>query len=159
MSVPSQIFLLFYAVLFGAIFTISDRWRPFALPHRSKEGWRRFLLSVVFVGVLPIGYFLLAFPILLSISGSTRICLGLAVYAVAPLVGFYFSWVWIVLWKKNMFYTREQQDLEPVRGSLQWVGDQPLSPWTITLFCTALFLMPVIFLILAWSDRLYGCDC
>jgi hypothetical protein len=157
MSIPSQIFLLFYAVLFGAIFTISDRWRPFALPHKSREGWQRFLLSTVFFGVLPVGYLILVLPMLFSINATTRTCLGLAVYAVAPLVGFYFSWVWIVLWKRDNFYTPEQQELEPVRSSLQWVGKQPLSLWAIALFILVFFFLPMILLLLARWGKVFGC--
>jgi len=151
MSIASQVFLLLYAVMFGAVFTISDRFRPFALPPQSKPGRRRVVLSLLFLGVLPTGYLLFALPILLSVNSTTRGCLGLAIYVVAPLIFSYFSWVWIILWKTDKFYDEEQLTIEPVRSSLEWVGERPLSGWVIGLLTTVLFVVPLVLLMLASS--------
>jgi hypothetical protein len=148
MSTISQVFLLFYAVLYGAIFTISDRWRPFLMPRKCKQAGRRFALSTALLGILPVGYFLLAFPVLESTDASSRGWLALAVYQAAPLMSFYFSWVWIVIWKKETFYSPEELRMEPTRTSMEWVTNTGVSFWVIGPLTIILFVVPFVLLIL-----------
>lgn len=148
MSIASQIFLLFYAVLYGILFTISDRWRPFATPHLSRQAWYRLALSVMCFGVLPVVYFLLALRLLMSVDKSSTWHLALAIYAVAPLAAFHFSWIWIVLSRRNTFYSTNEQVLEPVKSSLEWVGETPVSLLGVTTLLTFFGIGPVACLLL-----------
>jgi len=151
-SVASQIFLLFYAVLYGALFTISDRWRPFASSHRSRTDLFRATLAAFFFGLLPIGYFLWALPRLLLIAGTRTVDLLVAAYAVAPLAGFYFLWLWLVLRYRPTFYSAEQISLEPVKSSIQWIGDSPVSVTGVIVLTLALVVGPIVAVVL-WNPR------
>ena len=143
MSIVAQVFLLFYAVLYGVLFTISDRWRPFFISHGSKEGWRRMGLSLVLYGIIPIGYFLLVLPMILEITNFDRISLGLAIYAVAPLIASYFLWVWLVISKKDEYYSKAEQQLEPVKSSLEWVAQRPISSLGVLILLVAFYIGPI----------------
>lgn len=148
MSVSSQVFLLFYAVIYGVLFTISDRWRPFFTHHRSKESWYRFILSLLFFGILPVGYFLFVFPPLLYVTGTSTLQIAISAYAVAPIISFYFIWIWIVLWQKDTFYTDIEQNTEPLKTSLTWLGRDSVSLLGICIGVILFLLVPVFLLLL-----------
>lgn len=143
-----QVFLLFFAVMYGVVFTISDRWRPFFMHHRTSQGWRRGLLSLIFFGLCPIGYFLVAFPILLRVSADSIVPMAVSAYAVAPLIAFYFIWIWIILWRPQMFYTEQERNTEPLKTSLAWLGDQPVSFVGVMIQMLLLLIAPLVCLVI-----------
>ncbi len=128
MTIAQQIFLLFYAILYGALFTLSDRWKPFIF-ESGKEGNARYLLSVILFGILPILYFYIAFSILArtqtAITGSWQGFLRflLLFFLVTPIYGFYCIWGGIVLLKRDLFYANSTWDFivhrNPLEGTTQ----------------------------------------
>ncbi len=140
MTIVGHVFILFYAVLYGVIFAISDRWRPFIIHHSTKEGWRRLLLSFFFIGIFPIAYFIFALPCLLMVSKADVLYLALTVYCVTPLVAFYFLWIWIVFRKPSTFYTKQEQDTDPLKSELLRATEVPIS--------TIIFAFQIVFFIL-----------
>lgn len=154
MSTVSQIFVLFYAVFYGAIFTMSDRWRPFFVSHTAHHGWKKLAFSLVFLGLFPVGYFVIVLPLFLPIKDSSWICLFLAVYAVAPIFAFNFFWTWIVVSKRNIFYSQQEQQTEPVKSSLEWVGKSPLVFKGYLFFVAVFILVPSVLIWLIWRGEL-----
>lgn len=126
MSIAAQIFALFYAVLYGALFTISDRWRPFFVRHRSKQGSYRLALSVLFFGFFPAAYFVIAFQVWMRVPGSKIWLLALAMYCVLPLYAFHCIWSWIVQGRRTIFYSSEELDCEPIKSAFLFVGNSLL---------------------------------
>lgn len=144
--VISQIFTLFYAVLYGAIFTLSDRWRPFYRYSKEPNGFKRLLLSLVFLGLLPVLYFCLMIQILLNITCSVNILNTFAIiYAVAPLGSLYILWTFIIRrWYKS-FYSDHELSLEPIKSTLEWGG--PVSKESVIFFLFGFDFLPIILLI------------
>jgi len=154
MSISSQIFLLFYAVLYGAIFTISERWRPFNVANNPDKGWCRLVLSLIFLAGLPVVYFLLTFEGLLSVSTYNTISLAVAVYAVAPLAAFYFLWGWIVTWGRNTFYSDNERKTEPLKSSLTWIGTGHITFVGASAILLVFLVFPIIAVsLLIWIEK------
>jgi hypothetical protein len=148
MSLPSQIFLLFYAVLYGVLFTLSDRWRPFFSAQNEPHGWRRLIISLVLFGLLPVTYFLLAMQKMTQASATDLFHLGIAIYAVAPLGFFYVLWLFIVVPRKDFFYTPYELNASPVKDSLDWVGVNYPSKQGIIFWAVLFFVIPYTILLL-----------
>lgn len=110
MSTAQQIFLFFYAIVYGAFFTLSDRWKPFTL-ERGRPGFIRFCVSMTLLGLLPIAYFSYVFLVLgdHNVAYSRDFCNFLrllAVFAlVAPTYGFYCFWEGVILLNRRTFYS------------------------------------------------------
>jgi len=110
MSTVQQIFLFFYAIIYGALFTLSDRWKPFTF-ERGREGRARFLLSLMFFGVLPVLYFSYVFLLLgserqpLSVDLPSILRVASAFALVVPIYGFYSLWAGIVMLDRRRFYS------------------------------------------------------
>jgi hypothetical protein len=147
MSIASQVFLLFYAVIYGALFTISDRWRPFSMRHGSRQGAWRSVLSVIFFGVFPGLYFIWAFLRWLTIQGKDPVVLAVAIYSVAPLYAFHFIWSWFVRAHKDIFYSAEEQSREPVCKALGWVGSERVPTWIRALMVAFFLIGPIALLV------------
>ena len=129
MSVGQQIFLFFYAIVYGAFITLSDRWKPFAM-EKGAKGFARFCLSMTFLAVLPFLYFSCAF---LSLAGITRqlvldvssvIELMTVCALVAPIYGFYCFWAGIVLLNREKLYADETWKLLLDRGSVEFLDQR-----------------------------------
>ena len=155
LSIASQIFLVFYAVLYGALFTFSDRWRPFFMTHSSQQGWNRLLLSLFFFGVAPVVYLILVLPLLMLVAKSSIISIGLAIYAIAPLVAFYLLWVWLVISWKDKFYSEQELQLDPVKNSFLWVGEKPLSKRGVVFLLYIFLFVPISLLMVYPIAYLY----
>lgn len=144
MNSAQTIFSLFYAILFGAIFTISDRWRPFTCSGETREGRKRVNLSILLLGVFPVLYFLFTFSSLSSITLKGILSLGIVIYLVVPLYAFYISWVMIVSFNKSKYYSAQEQDKPPIVESLFWIADRPPSKLYLFLFYAFFILIPII---------------
>ncbi len=133
MSIAAQMFALFYAVLYGALFTISDRWRPFFVRHGSKEGRNRLALAVLFFGLFPAAYFVTALRVWLRVPGSEIPALALAMYSVLPLYAFHCVWSWIVQGGRTIFYSPEELDEDPIKSAFRFLGPGSLPAWLVGL--------------------------
>lgn len=101
-------------------------------------------LSALFFVLIPIAYFLFVIPFLLTIKKTNVVALGFAIYSVAPLIASYLLWVWIVLSRKNEFYSKVEQQVEPVKSSLEWVGERPISGLGVIILVTVTYIGPVL---------------
>ena len=148
MSFPSQIFLLFYAVLYGVLFTLSDRWRPFYSSHQEPHGWRRLLISLAMFGVLPVIYFLLAVQKMMQVSSTDFFHLALAIYAVAPIGFFYVLWLFIVVPRRKFFYTPYELNTSPVKDSMDWIGTNYPTTRGVVFWAIVFFVIPYTLLLI-----------
>lgn len=148
LTVGAQIFALFYAVLYGALFTISDRWRPFFVRHGSKQGKKRLLLALVFFGAFPAGYFVIALPVFLRVREVYAWVLPIAMYSVLPLYAFHCGWSWIVQASRTTFYSPEELAVDPIKSSFCFVGDGPLDVLAAVLILAFAFVGPLVSLLL-----------
>ena len=143
---PSQtIFLLFYAVLYGAIFTISDKWKPFTYAGSDNpEGRKRVLSSVFFLVLLPVFYFILCVNSLSyicergSLKFLTPICL------VSPLYAFYVLWAMLVSSKKDIFYSHREQISPVIHESLFWTYNDPRHRRYLCIICCGLIVLSIL---------------
>jgi hypothetical protein len=122
MTVPNQVFLLFYAVLYGALFTITDKWRPLMGSFGCK-GLRRLGASVVCYGLAPVSYFVVAFMQLEHLRKPTCVSLSipLSILCVAPLIFFHFCWIWWVVPRRERYYeVYHLKTDETLRAAIRW---------------------------------------
>jgi hypothetical protein len=144
----SHVFVVFYAVLYGALFTISDRWRPFFVEHGSAQGILRWLWAAFCYGALPIGYFL-AVRYWFRTTRTDTISLLAAAYLMFPLVAFHTLWSWVVGANPDRFYSATERAKEPVRTSLELVSGQ-LDLWHVALVVVTCLILPI--LVLVWPE-------
>lgn len=145
LDIAQQVFIIFYAVLYGAIFTISDRWRPFFASPNSSKSISRLKLSFVLLGVLPIIYFLFMFT-QLSHFDKTGWWLIFIIFSVAPLYGIYNIWSWIVVSRKDKFFSDYEQNNSnsPVKHALGWVGGKTPSIKYMIFMSILLIVAPIL---------------
>ncbi len=137
-----QIFLVFYGILYGAFFTLSDRWKPFAFEN-MREGRNRLVLSVVFLGLLPVVYFAWAFQRLPYLISGVFIekqlsfpGLFLVMFFVTPVYGFYALWMGIVIGTQSKerfcFYKKDawKRLLKQFSTAFEW---KLSAPWSFVL--------------------------
>jgi hypothetical protein len=147
MNTLQTIFSLFYAVLYGAIFTISDRWRPFTFAGpNNPEGRKRVISSLMLLVLFPVFYFILCF---FSLSYTCKVGflkLLMTIYLVSPLFAVYVLWAMLVSLKKDNFYSEQEQASPPIAESLLWATDRPLSRifLYILFLCIVLIIIPIM---------------
>src|SRR5437016_2308255 len=108
--VPAQqIFLFFYAIVYGAFFTLSDRRKPFTF-EKGPQGLARFSLSLTLLATMPVVYFSYVFLALsrqeavFSQDWVTFLRLVGIFMMVAPIYGFYCLWAGVILLNRARFY-------------------------------------------------------
>jgi hypothetical protein len=130
MNVPQQIFVVFYAILWGTAANAQPRWRAFQWGQifRDRFTWKRILLSFFLLNVIPILFFIHMYWVLskefwwfntpASWAGTVRL-LGAVVPGFAAF-GFYRLWMatvqkWPTLFygPKNVWETEGWKDLHP----------------------------------------------
>jgi hypothetical protein len=142
--VLSQIFTLFYAVLYGAIFTLSDRWRPFYSSFEYEPQIRRHILSFFFFALFPVFYFISTLLELNKISVINHTSLFLSFYSVAPLGFFYICWSLYMRKYSDKYYScNEKKEGSVVYESLKWGGDRIFTR-SIIVFVLFFYLFPII---------------
>lgn len=109
---PQTVFMVFYAIFWGAIFGVLPRWKPFQWPlflFYCKVACR-VILSCIFFNIIPLWFFILAMSFL---SDRHQSCVDPMSYfyftwhAVVPsfvLLGFYRIWLGIIECCPQMFY-------------------------------------------------------
>ena len=124
LNASQTIFSLFYAILYGAIFTISDRWRPFTMAGLSCAGWRRVFLSFGLLVVVPIAYFIVSLFSLSQVKEMGPWKLLEIILLVSPLYASYVLWALCVSCRKKPFFSVRERRLLPVKESLHWTSNR-----------------------------------
>jgi len=114
MNDPQQIFLVFYAIVWGTAANAQPRWRAFAWGQVFGDSftWKRLLLSLFLLNLVPIAFFVCLLWILsatfwTSDPPATWIGIPRILGAVAPgfaAFGFYRFWMAFVQWFPTVFY-------------------------------------------------------
>lgn len=135
MTISQSIFVVFYAIFWGAIFSVQGRWKMFQPILRIEHILCRFLFSFIIVNIAPIVYFIAAFYCLRGgftdgssvewdIFHTARILLAGVLPAFA-IFGFYRLWMGIVEIIPQIFYEHKNRqrssllDIEPTIESLR----------------------------------------
>jgi len=79
MNTPQEIFGIFYAIFWGAVFSVSSRWKAFNLglifDKKAPNITKRFVLAKVILNLLPICYFIVIFYILGDLYKKEPVCI------------------------------------------------------------------------------------
>jgi hypothetical protein len=117
---PSQqVFMLFYAIFWGAVANVQPRWKAFQLPLIGlvpKVGWRT-LLSFVLLNVVPLIFFAYVLWVLphKAVDFHFSSYLWLSIQGVVPafaVFGFYRLWLGVVeMWPERFYHANRKGDL------------------------------------------------
>lgn len=118
-----QVFMLFFAIIWGTVANVQPRWKAFQLPlfFRVPVARNRVLLSVAVLNVLPLvffGYALWALAEHLETPWARPFAAAahLVVHGIIPafaVFGFYRLWVGIVELWPTCFYAANIDELDP----------------------------------------------
>lgn len=114
LNVPQQVFMLFYAIIWGTAANAQPRWKAFAWgaaardPHSRRRAW----LSVILLNLLPLLYFVLILRVLSfhvwndlgSWNFSTAVSVFVSIVPAFAPFGFYRIWTAVVPRYRNYFY-------------------------------------------------------
>jgi len=107
MNDTQQIFSLFYAILYGVIFTLSDKWKPFTHARSERhEGLKRVISSIIALVMFPVSYFISCFWVMGHISKFEFCKLLITIFLVSPLYAFYSLWAMYVPYHRDTFYSK-----------------------------------------------------
>jgi hypothetical protein len=83
--------ILFYAFFWAAALGVTGRYEPFDTPSMSAgngQAWRRFVVSLVILNLLPIGWFIFLYSCVVSKKGGI-LCITAAAIASLTVFGFH----------------------------------------------------------------------
>jgi hypothetical protein len=118
MNDAQTIFAVFYAIFWGAVFSVSSRWKPFnfglIFDKEVQHVTKRILLAKLILNILPILYFVIIFYVL-ELKGKLcelqRKCLvditAIVLSGIIPafaIFGFYRLWIGIIERRPKSFY-------------------------------------------------------
>jgi len=112
MNLYQQIFALFYAIMWGSLANVWNKWRPFDWSRmgEGEHSLARTMLSLFMLNLLPILFFIYMF-LELGSSKLSGTCFGMKLFVVMlqpfSLIGFYGVWVAIIQWFRPYFYPPE----------------------------------------------------
>jgi hypothetical protein len=156
LPVALQVFIVFYAIAWGALSNALPRWRAFDTSRFWADDYarRRIVLSIIVLNLLPPCYFAFWLVVVGSNPGweiyrwGLRAFLAISVAALAAWTapfGFHRLWVWIVLRRPQYFYPTNLVEKD-------WKKDFPglpqddLSPkWVRSNFLFAIAFLVVSF--------------
>jgi len=111
MNMTQSIFVVFFAIFWGAVFNVQGRWKMFqpilSFPHIRH----RFLFSLLLLNVVPILFFAWTFFRLQAIPGETLLQISAGVLPAFAIFSFYRLWMGIVGLTPAYFYqSKKKQD-------------------------------------------------
>jgi hypothetical protein len=120
-GIHQQVFMLFFAIFWGAIANVQPRWKAFNYPliFRLRHVFRRILVALVVLNVLPIVYFGFILwwtresgpaPTDSAVMAILKVLIGGIIPAFA-IFGFYRLWLGIVELRPWLFYKSDPTDL------------------------------------------------
>ena len=157
LTTSQSIFVVFFAIFWGAIFNVQSRWRMFQPILRFRHIQLRLLLSIVVANVAPIVFFVWAFFCLKggsssfpsaewTLSTTFRVLLAGVLPAFA-IFGFYRLWMGIAELAPDAFYeskTQQRDDLKGIDPTIEELHlDHPHKYWNL-LFAACYFIIAFV---------------
>jgi hypothetical protein len=157
LTASQSIFVVFFAIFWGAIFNVQSRWRMFQPILRFRHIRRRLLLSILVVNVAPIVFFVWAFyslkggssgvpPAQWGLSETFRVLLAGVLPAFA-IFGFYRLWMGIAELLPQAFYesaSQQRNDLKGIDPTIEELHlDHPHKWWNL-LFAVVYFIIAFV---------------
>lgn len=125
MTVAQEIFVVFYAIFWGAVFSVQGRWRMFQPLAHYPHVRHRLVLSILLLDVVPIIFFAWIFFRLRGtpdISPSdwsfceTLLQISAGVLPAFAIFAFYRLWMAIVAFAPRAFYESEAKQNPDLKG-------------------------------------------
>src|SRR3989344_4841570 len=135
MTITQSIFVVFFAIFWGAIFNVQGRWRMFQPILSFQHIRRRFLFSLLMLNVAPIFFFAWTFFRLKDTPGETHLQIFAGVLPAFAIFAFYRLWMGLVELAPRYFYqSRVKQNpnlknIEPTVEKLRLV--HPFKGWNL----------------------------
>ena len=135
MNTTQSIFVVFFAIFWGAVFNVQGRWKMFqpilSFPHIRH----RAIFSFLLLNVVPILFFAWTFFRLKGIPGDTIFQISAGVMPAFAIFAFYRLWMGIVECNPSYFYQHEAdqeknpqlKNIEPTVENLYLT--QPVKGW------------------------------
>ena len=154
MTTTQSIFVVFFAIFWGAVFNVQGRWRMFQPLVRYPHIRRRLALSILLGNVVPILFFAWIFFRLRDTPGTSPAdwsfleTLGQIFAGVLPafgIFGFYRLWMAIVEFSPGAFYesqakkTPALKDIDPTIEELH--VDHQFEGWHNLIFAVLYFIV------------------
>ena len=109
MTNTQTIFVVFFAIFWGAVFNVQGRWKMFQPILRFRHILHRFLFSILIVNVAPILFFVWTFFRLKDTAGDTFLQVSAGVLPAFGIFAFYRLWMGIVEIAPTFFYQKEDE--------------------------------------------------
>ncbi len=145
MTTTQEIFVVFFAIFWGAVFSVQSRWRMFQPLVRYPHVLRRLSLSILLGNVVPILFFVWIFFRLKDTPGETVFQILAGVLPAFGIFGFYRLWMGIVEFAPRAFYESkakqhlELKDIDPTIEELH-VGHR-FKGWPNLIFAVVYFVV------------------
>lgn len=142
MTTAQSIFVVFFAIFWGAVFNVQGRWKMFQAFCGASRTYRRVLLAFLMCNVLPVLYFAVATYWLRVTSTTHASTWGFwetvqqvlaGVLPAFAIFGFYRLWIWAVQWLgPECFYQNKGHQpftLKEIEPTIEELGlNPPLKP-------------------------------
>jgi len=122
MNTTQTIFVVFFAIFWGAVFSVQGRWKMFqpilSFPHIRH----RFFFSFLLLDVVPILFFAWTFFRLTETPGETWLQISAGILPAFAIFAFYRLWMGIVECNPSYFYQsddKQNPDLKNIEPTVQ----------------------------------------
>ena len=126
MNISQQIFTIFFAIFWGFLGSVVNRWKPFNFPLIFLPiVRRRILLSFMFFNIIPIFYFSSIIYLLCNYTGyicfygywSTFSAVIMGIIPSFGIFSFYRFWLSFIEMKPSWYYKNEQKDDNEIQNN------------------------------------------
>jgi hypothetical protein len=170
LNLSQNVFVVFYAIFWGAIFNVQSRWKSFQLPLflRFKVATHRVILSFFILNILPILYFLWIFYLLSKLPDIKiwNLALSSILPSLGGTMGLYRLWLGFIELFPHQFYKFNKAEIpekfrkvEPVvsyrmkkEDPVIYIGDKKSGILNIIwalIYIIIFGFLPIIYLVIA----------
>ncbi len=107
MNTTQSIFVVFYAIFWGAVFNVQGRWKMFQPILSFPQIRHRFIFSFLLLNVVPILFFSWTFFRLKDTPSETLLQISAGVLPAFAIFAFYRLWMGIVQCNPSYFYQND----------------------------------------------------
>lgn len=147
MTTTQSIFVVFFAIFWGAVFNVQGRWKMFQPILSFQHIRHRFLFSLLILNVAPVLFFVWTFFRLKNNPGETLLQLSAGVLSAFAIFAFYRFWMGIVELVPTYFYQNQKKqspglrDIEPTIEKLYLA--HRFKGWNL-LFAALYFVIAIV---------------